>query len=548
VPLTLDKRGLGEVGPGELAVVTTGRGRARLQKALGPADRLDNVLEALLEQEGARTEFEPHDPPPASLDGRVDLREQACFTIDPDTAKDFDDAIAVRREGDGYRVWVHIADVSHFVPAGTPLDRGAAERAFSLYVPGRVAPMLPPELSNDLCSLRPREDRLCVTVEVPFDASLEPGEPAFYRSVIRSRARLTYGQAERILSGEEAAEPEIEEGLRLAETVALELRSRRFARGALRVTTREVTFAFDPDGGVERAWLESEPHAHMLVEELMILANEAVGGLLAGRRREALYRVHERPDPQAVLHLLAKLAALEVPTPPAPERERLTPGLAAKLAAETSERVSDYVERSGRGTEAFPALVLRALKQARYDGRNLGHSGLASPAYAHFTSPIRRYPDLVVHRALLRELGVADEPLPEDLGESAEHASAQERRYADIEYRADDICLAWLLESVLFDRGWDATFDGEINGVIGSGLFVRFGEVFEGYVPVRRLGGDYYEIDELGTALAGRRTKRTFRLGDPIDVAVTDINRAEGKVEVRPAGSTLEGRRENRRK
>ena len=179
---------------------------------------------------------------------------------------------------------MHIADVSHFVPAGSPLDRGAAERAFSLYVPGRVAPMLPPELSNDLCSLRPREDRLCVTVEVPFDANLELGEPAFYRSVIRSRARLTYGQAERILRGEEAAEPELEEGLRLAETVALELRRRRFARGALRVTTREVAFAFDEDGGVERAWLESEPHAHMLVEELMILANEAVGGLLAGTK------------------------------------------------------------------------------------------------------------------------------------------------------------------------------------------------------------------------------------------------------------------------
>jgi ribonuclease R len=537
LPLTLDKRGLGDVGPGELAVVRTGRGRARVEKALGPADRLPNVLEALLEQEGARTDFEPHDPPPASLEGRVDVREQVCFTIDPDTAQDFDDAIAVRREGDGYRVWVHIADVSHFVPAGSPLDRGAAERAFSLYVPGRVAPMLPPELSNDLCSLRPREDRLCVTVEVPFDANLELGEPAFYRSVIHSRARLTYGQAQRILRDEEGAEPEIAEGLRLAETVALELRRRRFARGALRVTTREVAFAFDEDGGVERAWLESEPHAHMLVEELMILANEAVGGLLAGRQREALYRVHERPDPQAVLHLLAKLDALEVPTPPTPERERLTPGLAAKLAAKTSERVSDYVERSGRGAEAFPALVLRALKQARYDGRNLGHSGLASPAYSHFTSPIRRYPDLVVHRALLRELGVADDPLPEDLGDAAEHASVQERRYADIEYRADDICLAWLLESVLFERGWEATFEGEINGVIGSGLFVRFGEVFEGYVPVRRLGGDYYEVNELATALVGRRTKRTFRLGDPIEVVVAEINRTDGKIELRAGNS-----------
>jgi ribonuclease R len=275
----------------------------------------------------------------------------------------------------------------------------------------------------------------------------------------------------------------------------------------------------------------------MLVEELMILANEAVGGLLAGRRRETMYRVHERPDPQAVTLLLAKLADLGVPTPPAPERERLTPGLAAKLAAETSERVSEYVEQAGRGLEAFPALVLRALKQARYDTANLGHSGLASPAYSHFTSPIRRYPDLVVHRTLLRELGAGDDPLPEDLGGLAEHASAQERRYADVEHRTDDICLAWLLEAVLFERGWEAPFEGEINGVIGSGLFARFGEVFEGYLPVRRLPGDYYELNELATALVGRRTKRTFRLGDPIEVLVAGITRAEGKVELRPAGS-----------
>ena len=536
VPIPLDKRGLDRVKPGQLAVVTTGRGRARLQKPLGPADRIENVLEALLEHEGVRTDFEPHDPPAPSLEGRVDLRDQLVFTIDPDTAKDFDDAISVQREGDGLRAWVHIADVSHFVAAGTPLDRGAAERGFSVYVPGRVAPMLPPELSDDLCSLRPRQDRLCVTVEVPFDANLELGKPTFYRSVIRSRERLTYGQAERILKGEEKADAEVTEGLRLAEKLALELRRRRFARGALRITTREVAFAFDENGGVDRAWLESEPHAHMLVEELMILANEAVGALLAGRRRDALFRVHERPDPQAVAHLLAKLADLDVPTPPAPKLERLTPGLAAKLAAETSEAVSDYVERSGRGREAFPSLVLRSLKQARYDTRNLGHSGLASTAYCHFTSPIRRYPDLVIHRALLQELGVGDDPVPEDLADLAEHCSTEERRYADIEYRADDICLAWLLESVLFERGWETTFEGEVNGVIGSGLFVRFGEVFEGYLPVRRLGGDYYEINTLGTGLVGRRTKRTFRLGDPIEVAVAEVNRSDGKVEVRPAG------------
>src|SRR5207302_10994975 len=176
--------------------------------------------------------------------------------------------------------------------------------------------------------------------------------------------------------------------------LARELRRRRFARGALRIESREIAFAFDGRGGVERAWREEEPSAHALVEELMILANEAVAGLLAGRRREAIYRVHEQPDPQAVLHLLAKLTDLGMPTPAAPEADRLSPAGAEQLAAETAERVTEYVAQAGRGREAFPTLVLRSLKQARYDPRNLGHSGLASRAYCHFTSPIRRYPDL----------------------------------------------------------------------------------------------------------------------------------------------------------
>jgi ribonuclease R len=537
VPIVLDRKGLGAVGEGELAVVATGRGRARLERSLGPADRIETVLEALLEHEGLRVGFEPHSPPEPSLEGRVDLRGLTAFTIDPETARDFDDAISVRRETDSVRVWVHIADVSWFVPAGSPLDRGAAERANSVYVPGLVAPMLPPALADDACSLRPHVDRLCVTVEVPFDRDLDPGEPSFYRSVIRSRARFTYGAAEAILAGRETADHELAEALGLAETVALELRRRRFARGALRIAGAEIAFAFDGRGGVERAWLEAEPHAHALIEELMLLANEAVARLLAGRRRQTLYRVHERPDPRSVALLLSKLTALEVPTPPAPDVEQLTPGQVAELAAATSERVSDYVGRSTRGKEAFPALVLRALKQARYDPANLGHSGLASPAYCHFTSPIRRYPDLVVHRTLLREVGAASEELlPDDLDTAAEHCSERERAAAVVEYRADDICLAWLLEAVLFDRGWDEPFEGEITGVIGSGVFVRFGDVFEGFLPARRMPGEFYELDELEIALVGRRSGRRYRLGDAVTVRVESVRRLEGKVELAPIG------------
>ena len=441
---------------------------------------------------------------------------------------------------------MHIADVSYFVPAGSPLDDGAAERANSVYVPGLVAPMLPHSLADDACSLRPHEDRLTLTVEIPFGAGLEPGEPLFYRSVIRSDERLTYSQAEAILAGREKAEPKLTEALRLTDRISTELRRRRFARGALRIESREINFAFDGRGGVERAWLESEPKSHSLIEELMILANEAVAEFLSSRKRDSLYRVHEPPEPQAVELMLAKLTDLEVPTPPVPRRETMTPSDAAQLAAAASERVTEYVRKSKRGAEAFPALVLRSLKQAHYDPRNLGHSGLASTAYTHFTSPIRRYPDLVVHRALLRELGQGDDPVPKDLGALADHTSERERAATEIEYQADDICAAWLLERTLFDRGWEEPFPGEITGMIGSGLFVRFGEVFEGFLPARRLQSDYYELNDLGTALVGRRGGRRYRLGDEIEVKVEDIRRAEGKVEVSSPGSGQargEGRR-----
>jgi ribonuclease R len=523
VPLVLDRKGLGHAGPGDLAVVRTGRGRARLERVLGKAKDIEVVLEGLLEHVGARVEFEPYSEPEQSGE-RVDLRDLLTFTIDPETAKDFDDALSVVEEDGGYRAWVHIADVSAYVAPGTPLDRGAAERAFTTYVPGRAAPMLPPQLADDRCSLRPHEDRLTVTVELP-----PQGEPRFYRSIIRSDARLTYGQAER-----REAEPEIAAALERTDRLTAGIRDRRFARGALRIESPETSFEFDGHGSIARAWKESEPTSHRLVEELMIGANEAVAQLLSSRRREALYRVHERPDPQAVELLLKKLADLGVPTPPAPEQ--LSPAAAAEVAAATSERVMEYVAQSGRGREAFPSLVLRSLKQARYHPENLGHSGLASRAYCHFTSPIRRYPDLVVHRALLRELGLSNDVGPADLDELAEHTSAREREAAQVEYLADALCLAWLLDDQLFERGWEQPFDGEIVGLIGSGMFVRFGDVFEGFLPARRLPGDYFELNELGTALVGRRGGGTFRLGDAIDVLVEKIEKTDGKVELSPVG------------
>jgi len=523
VPLLVDRKGLGDAGPGDLAVLRRTRGRARLERVLGKADQVEAVLEGLLVERGLREGFEPYPEPADGDEGRVDLRDLVTFTVDPETAKDFDDALSFRSEADGVRAWVHIADVSHFIPSGSPLDRGAAGRAFSTYVPGLVAPMLPPELSDDACSLRPHVDRRTVTVEFP-----PGGEPLFYRSLIRSDARLTYPQAHA-----REAEAEVLEALELGWPYAEALREARFARGALQIESGETQFEFDGRGGVARAWRESEPEAHALVEELMIAANEAVAQLLASRRRPALYRVHERPDPQAITLLIAKLADLQVPTPPEPET--LSPAAASELAGAISERVREYTARSGRGREAFNALVLRSLKQARYDPQNLGHSGLASRAYCHFTSPIRRYPDLVCHRALLAELGMSGEAAPAELDELAERTSGREREAAQVEYLADEICLAWLLGEELFELGWEHAFEGEITGAIGSGIFVRFGDVFEGYVPARRLPGDYFELNTLGTALVGRRGGGTYRLGDPVSVRVEKIERYEGKVELAPA-------------
>jgi ribonuclease R len=542
--IVLDRATAGGAEVGDLIVVAThGRGRARVERVIGASDHIAHVLEGVLYATGMKAvgdrgelaereaDLLPQDPDGVEA-GRVDLRDVLTFTIDPDEAKDFDDAISIARENGGVRVWVHIADVARYVAPGTALDRQAAERAVSVYVPGLVEPMLPERLSNGLCSLVPDRDRNTITIEVPFDSAFEPGVATFYRSVIRSNARLTYTSVEEVLAGGEPAEPALAEALRLSDDLSQELRRRRELRGALRIQTKELAFSFDDRGGVERAWMDDEPRAHALVEELMILANEAVAALLSSRRREALYRVHERPDPQSIELLLSKLDALEVPSPPAPEH--LTAETAERLAAAISDRVTDYVAKSDRGREAFPSLVLRSLKQARYDQQNLGHSGLASSAYCHFTSPIRRYPDLVCHRALLRELGVSDDPPAEDLGDIAEWASAREREAAQVEHFADAICLAWLLDRRLYDVGWDAELDGEVVGAIGSGIFVRFDGVFEGYLPARRLGDDYYELDPLGIALVGRRTGRQYRLGDPIRVRVERIDRPSGKVELSP--------------
>jgi ribonuclease R len=474
---------------------------------------------------------------PEGLDeGRVDLRELTTLTVDPPDARDFDDAISVVADGGALIVFVHIADVAFHVRPGSALDREASRRALSVYVPGRVEPMLPPELSNGACSLKQDHDRRAVTVELRFDAAMQPGEPRFQRTLIRSDARLDYHEAHEILEGARSERSAaVVETLRLADRVSSELRKRRFARGALEIEAHEL--AFEIEGGrVVGAHRDEEPRAHSLVEELMILANEQVAALLARRKLPALYRVHRAPDPESIEALVKRFADLGVPTAPVPKH--LSDSETAAWVSAQARVLAAYIRsRDGVG-EAFWSQLLRSLDQARYLPENLGHTGLASTAYSHFTSPIRRYPDLVCHRSLLAAIG-QDEVLPaggNELVELAEHASSTERQAADIERRADGICAASLLVDVLADDR-EREHQGEITGLIGAGLFVRFSDVYEGFLPSRRLdAGDRFETNELGTALVGSGNRKRFRLGDPIEIVVTEIDAPRGRITLDLAG------------
>jgi ribonuclease R len=513
-------------------------GGARVARRIGRPDVAADVLEALLLDRGLRRGF------PAAIEcaaadarppdvARRDLRDLPTFTVDPPTAKDFDDALSAQDiEGGRRRVWVHIADVSAYVHPGSPVDGEAYRRATSVYVPGTVEPMLPHALSSDLCSLRPAQDRLAVTVEMDLHGP-RVQRAAFYRSTIRSDARLDYDRVDRVFAGDEPPDEPWAEPLAVARAVAAELAGERERKGALAVETVEPEFAFDEQGHVADVRRSVQTESHRLIEHLMIAANEQVAGHLEDARVPALYRVHERPEPAGVQRLVGQLASLEVPTPPVPEP--MSPQQAEDLVGEISRMVDAHVRRTGRGRAALTSLVLRSLKQAHYSPRNLGHAGLRSARYCHFTSPIRRYPDLVCHRALLASIGAGeDRPAASGLGEAATWTSEREREALQIERDADDVARCFLLERELFELGANAVFDGEVVGLAPAGAFVSFGEGYEGLLPVRRLRGDWWELNEQGTILEAAESGRTLRLGDPLRVAVGRVDAPRGRVDLHP--------------
>jgi ribonuclease R len=538
--ISIDPRAAKGAGPGDMVLLGHGKRGTRVVRRIGRPDVAGEVLEGLMLDRGLRRSFpkaveaEAEDAAqsaPAGEAPRRDLTDLATFTIDPATARDYDDAISARREDGGtIRVWVHIADVGAFVRPGTALERETVRRATSVYVPGAVEPMLPHALSSGACSLVTGHDRLAVTVELEMDGA-EVRSAAFHRSRIRSDARLTYPQVDRVFGGQLRAEDPWGEPLALAREVAAALRRRRESRGSLAIESSEPVFEFDAHGHVIGIDHEQQTESHKVIEELMILANEQVAGYLAERRAPTLYRVHERPDPRAVERLAEQLESLDVPTPPLPKS--MSPQQAGDAAAEISHVLADYVRKSGRGRRAFSSLVLRAMKQAWYSPKNVGHAGLASSAYCHFTSPIRRYPDLIAHRALLGSLGLDDaEPRGDELFEAGEHCSGMEREAMKVERDADDVCLCFVLERRLREEGYDVQFDGEVVGVISKGLFVSFGdEAFEGFLPVRRMRGDWWEINEQETGLVAG-SGRQIRLGDPIRVSVGRVEPARGRADL----------------
>jgi len=452
--------------------------------------------------------------------GRVDITELPLVTIDGETAKDFDDAVYCERAGRDFRLIVAIADVSHYVEPGSPLDLDAQERGNSVYFPRRVIPMLPEKLSNGLCSLVPREERLCMVCDMIVTSSGDIREYRFYEGLMYSHARLTYTQVAAALYDRDPAVcaelkpllPHLENLDRLFR-VLLKARARR---GAIDFETTETRMIFNDDGKIERIVPEVRNDAHRLIEECMLAANVCASDFLQSRQHPALYRVHEGPTPEKLEKLHGFLREF---------------GLS--LGGGDDPRARDYAKlledvKSRPDAALLQTVMLRSLRQAVYSPDNGGHFGLAYEAYTHFTSPIRRYPDLLVHRAIKAALA-GKHYTPGDWEQIGLHCSATERR-AD---EATRDVVSWLKCWYMQDRVGEE-FSGSVSAVVPFGLFVALDDIFiEGLVHISDLGSDYFHYDETRHELAGERTGRRYRLSDRVRVQVVRVDLETSKIDFR---------------
>jgi len=481
---------------------------------------------------------------PATLSHREDWRKLPLVTIDPPDAKDHDDAVhaepdtAANNRG-GFIVTVAIADVAHYVTPGSALDREALVRGNSVYFPDRVVPMLPERISNDLCSLRPKEDRAALAVRMVIGADGRKHSHAFHRVMMRSAARLSYQQAQLAIGGrtdedtEALVKPVLEPLYAAYETLA----RGRAERAPLDLDLPERKILLRGDGTVDRVIMPERLEAHRLIEEFMILANVAAAETLEKTRTPLIYRVHDEPAMEKVVALREFLQTLDINFPKA---GALRPAAFNRVLAQVKGRDAEQLVNE---------IVLRTQAQAEYLAENYGHFGLNLRRYAHFTSPIRRYADLIVHRGLIRALKLGAGGLPEatdhkQLAEIAAEISATERRAMVAERETNDRLIAHFLA----DRV-GATFDGRISGVHRAGLFVKLHETgADGFVPARTIGDEYFHYDEKHHAMVGRHSGETYRLGDPVTVKLVEAAPVAGalRFELLPEGRRGSPRRSPR--
>ena len=453
----------------------------------------------------------------ADRDGRVDLRDLPFVTIDGADARDFDDAVYCRKTPQGYRLLVAIADVAHYVREGSALDEGAFERGTSVYFPDRVIPMLPEALSNGICSLKPDVERLALVCELSLAEDGTPRKSRFYNALIVSHARLIYEEVAAWFDQPRTPGKSIRNQVLDLHALYLKLRQRRELRGALDIDQQEPRFIYNAARKIERIESRERNDAHRLIEECMILANVAAAEYLDKHRLPALYRVHARPDGdrlEALRTFLSELG-LSLPGGEAPTAR----DFAAVLAWARGRPDQHLIE----------TVLLRSMKLAAYRGENAGHFGLALEAYTHFTSPIRRYPDLIVHRAIKRRLARL-KPAKLDTvqhAQLAEHTSMTERRADDATREA----VAWLKCEFMQEKV-GRRFEGMVSSVTSFGLFVQLDDIFvEGLVHVTALPDDYYHFDAIGHRLHGRRSGREFRIGQRVRVAVVRVNLDERQID-----------------
>jgi ribonuclease R len=464
-------------------------------------------------------------------------------TIDGETARDFDDAIAVEEAPEGgCRLYVHVADVSYYVKAGDPIDREAKERGTSVYFPDRVFPMVPERLADDLCSLRPGEDRLVQSVVIEFDKKGHAISSRFADGVIRSAARLTYTQVAEILDGVGARSPvapEVAQMLRGAEVLRARLEARRRARGSIDFDLPAPMVLLDVEGVMTGIKIEPRNRAHRMIEEFMLAANEAVATWMSSHRVPCLFRIHESPDPLKIdgLAEFAKSLGLALRTK------------GGEIKPADVQRLLDEAE----GMPAQPVLMqiaLRSMKQARYAPEDDGHFGLAAPHYLHFTSPIRRYPDLAVHRALRAARHAAPRGARTDLTALGESCSTLEREAESAEREL----VEW--KKVKFLRGREGeVLDGLVTGVARFGLFVQLdGGIGEGLIRVNRLGDEWFEFDPVRHEMRGSSSGTVHRLGDAMRVRIDRVDAVLRRVDLSPvdehkaaAGNTMRARHPGRK-